>query len=73
MEANVIKAAREVFDSQESITKKFDMTSAIVDSTDMICGMRLTCTGNVSLNPCISPDIIVVFGEGKVRYFHRFF
>ncbi|MDM8541150.1 XdhC family protein [Desulfococcaceae bacterium HSG9] len=41
MEANVIEAAREVFDSQKSITKTFDMTSTIVDSADMICGGRM--------------------------------
>jgi xanthine dehydrogenase accessory factor len=41
MEANVIEAARKVFDSRKSITKTFDMTSAIINSTDMICGGRM--------------------------------
>ena len=41
MEANVIENAKEVFDTQESVIKTFDMTSTIVDSMDMICGGRM--------------------------------
>jgi len=41
MEANVIENAKEVFNTQESVIKTYDMTSAIVDSMDMICGGRM--------------------------------
>jgi len=41
MEADVIKTARKIFDTRKSVIKSFDMTSANVDSIDMICGGRM--------------------------------
>jgi len=41
MEADVIETALKIFDTQENVIKIFDMTSAKVDSADMICGGRM--------------------------------
>ena len=51
VEVKVILTAREIFGIHDAVIRKFDMTSEITDSTDMICGGQM----EILIEPC-APD-----------------
>lgn len=51
IEAKVIETAMEMFGTHDAVIRTFDMTSEIIDSTDMICGGQM----EILIEPCV-PD-----------------